>query len=449
MNTGSGGVLNLGSSTSTNARAITLSDNQVKINAPAGNPAITVTDISVNIFTPGTSNPGVSVNASGTRVSQKLIADNVQIGQNPDPAGNNVYIYAQTADGFAAHIRGPYDPSGTLTLGANGTHNSNITLNADGTTTIPNKLTTGHFIAGDALIGDPVAGGTNVYISTNSIRGPGRADGNLVLGANNIATDNITLNADRTTTISTLKSTSALIGPTPSDLNSNFVFINAVSGETVGHIRGPNRHDGSLALGANGNSLSNIVLNADGSTTINGLRDLALTLPLNISNPLPRYYLTDTTTYPVGSPGGINPVWLYLSNDEPLKLISILGNLTTSSRPTNNPPESYSYNDISLLFQRFSLIQVKISFDCYLAQAGFSWAEFFLSPNNGNPTAKFCFITSTVTNPITISFTLQKYVNYDNNTAYLSFIFAKIAPTLSIYFGRADATFFWELTGFV
>lgn len=72
MNTGSGGVLNLGSSTSTNAHAIVLSDNQVKINAPAGNPAITVTDIFVNIFTPGTSNPAISVDASGTTITLPL-----------------------------------------------------------------------------------------------------------------------------------------------------------------------------------------------------------------------------------------------------------------------------------------------------------------------------------------------------------------------------------------
>ena len=76
MNTGSGGILNLGSSTSTNARAIVLSDTQVKINAPytssPTNPAIIITDISVNIFTPGTSNPAISVDASGTTITLPL-----------------------------------------------------------------------------------------------------------------------------------------------------------------------------------------------------------------------------------------------------------------------------------------------------------------------------------------------------------------------------------------
>ena len=72
MNTGSGGVLNLGSSTSTNAHAIVLSDTQVKINAPAGNPAMIITDISVNIFTPGTSNPAISVDTSGITITLPL-----------------------------------------------------------------------------------------------------------------------------------------------------------------------------------------------------------------------------------------------------------------------------------------------------------------------------------------------------------------------------------------
>jgi hypothetical protein len=57
------------------------------------------------------------------------------------------------------------------------------------------------------------------------------------------------------------------------DISENFVFITAFSTDTIGRICGSNRSDGTLQLGANnsGRSSSNIVLNADGSTTINGL----------------------------------------------------------------------------------------------------------------------------------------------------------------------------------
>jgi hypothetical protein len=56
------------------------------------------------------------------------------------------------------------------------------------------------------------------------------------------------------------------------DISENFVFINAFSTDTIGRICGSNRSDGTLQLGANNaGSSSNIVLNADGSTTINGL----------------------------------------------------------------------------------------------------------------------------------------------------------------------------------
>ena len=94
----------------------------------ASNGVITYLDVSAATFN--------KLDASSASVSGKIIAGNVQIGENPDPGGNNVFLYAQTADVFAAHIRGPYDPSGTLTLGANATNLSNIVLNADGTTTI-------------------------------------------------------------------------------------------------------------------------------------------------------------------------------------------------------------------------------------------------------------------------------------------------------------------------
>jgi hypothetical protein len=49
--------------------------------------------------------------------------------------------------------------------------------------------------------------------------------------------------------------------------------------------------------------------------------------------------------------------------------------------------------------------------------------------------------------PITISFTMQKYINYDN-TANLIFKFKRIETSKRIYFRGLDSTF-WELTGLI
>jgi microcystin-dependent protein len=56
-----------------------------------------------------------------------------------------------------------------------------------------------------------------------------------------------------------------------SDPTANFVFINAGAEQTVATVRGSNRPTGTLALGANAASPSNILLNANGSTDIKSL----------------------------------------------------------------------------------------------------------------------------------------------------------------------------------
>jgi len=69
------------------------------------------------------------------------------------------------------------------------------------------------------------------------------------------------------------------------DISENFVFITAFRGETVANVRGSNRSDGTLRLGANAVNSSNIVLNADGSTTI---QNAVFQNPIRVNNTLSR-----------------------------------------------------------------------------------------------------------------------------------------------------------------
>jgi hypothetical protein len=67
------------------------------------------------------------------------------------------------------------------------------------------------------------------------------------------------------------------------DLSENFVFITAFAGQTVANICGSNRSDGTLRLGANAVNSSNILLNADGSTTI---QNAVFQNPIRVNNTL-------------------------------------------------------------------------------------------------------------------------------------------------------------------
>jgi len=161
---------------------------------------------------------------------------------------------------------------------------ANITV-LDASSVLINTLTTTtatvstRFYTKDALIGentnlsDPSA--NFVFIqgvsgeTVGRIRGSDRSDGTLELAAHNDMSSNIVLNANGFTS---MKAT--LIGDNTkyrTDPSANFVFINAGANETVARVRGCNRSDGTLRLGANNIQTSNIVLNADGSTDINSL----------------------------------------------------------------------------------------------------------------------------------------------------------------------------------
>ena len=127
--------------------------------------------------------------------------------------------------------------------------------------------------------------------TVSRIRGPDRSDGTLQLGANSIQNSNIVLKTDGYTS---MKAT--LIGQNTDLTTGNFVTIEGFAGETVSRIRGPNRSDGTLQLGANLSQQSNIVLNADGSCSISK--------PLFVPQRSPTTYTINTfeTFYEITNP---------------------------------------------------------------------------------------------------------------------------------------------------
>ena len=109
------------------------------------------------------------------------------------------------------------------------------------------------------------------------------------------------------------------------DPSQNFVFINAVAGQTVANVRGSNLPNGSLQLGANSTCVNNIILESSG-VTVNAPSNPAITvsdISLNIfkpgtSNPEIRVDVSGTTIYtplppPIFSSVGGAPYMYYSS----------------------------------------------------------------------------------------------------------------------------------------
>jgi len=277
MNDISGGVLNLGSSTNTNAHAIVLSDNQVKINAPYSNPdlikpAMIITDISVNIFTPGTSNPAISVDASRTTIT--ILDVSAETVRRLDASS----AYITNLDVSNATIANlVFSAASVNSLDAS---NGVITYLDVSSATVRRLDASSAYITNLDVSNATIA---NLVFSAASVNSLDASNGVITyldvssatfkrLDASAASID--TLHSTNATVSAGLYAKAALIGDNTntSDPSQNFVFIQAPAGQTFGRVRGPNLSTtGTLKLGANSNSLSNIVLNADGTTTINGL----------------------------------------------------------------------------------------------------------------------------------------------------------------------------------
>jgi hypothetical protein len=87
----------------------------------------------------------------------------------------------------------------------------------------------------------------------------------------------------------------AIIGQN-TDLDSgNYVFINANVSDTFASVRGPNRTNGILRLGANADSSSNIILDNSGTT----IPSLVINNPIHATYTSP-YITTFSWTFPYG-----------------------------------------------------------------------------------------------------------------------------------------------------
>ena len=285
----------------------------------------------------------------------------------------------------------------------------------------------------------------------------------------------------------------------PTDPSQNFVFINAIAGQTVAHVRGSNLSTGTLALGANSTHIDNIVLNANGSTTIGTLTvgdpsglnvyiydsyirgpGLAgnLTLGANansffnivlnadgtttFSNPLILSYSMlgnrHLTTGPIlyspslpwksGFQGG--PPRYHIPPTDPA-FLSALGNDIADV-----PPASIVLS-LTNIIAKYSIIQVNITFDAVSNGGDASTFVFSLLADNFYPSNN---VTRFITIPpypsfYTVSFIMFKGDHYDTSTKYLQFSAQLYLggpnpnPERSINLGNYQNSYTWELFGIV
>jgi hypothetical protein len=275
--------------------------------------------------------------------------------------------------------------------------------------------------------------------------------GNLTLGANVYSFFNLVLNSDGSTTTQALKSISVRVGDSTDilDASANFVYINAPTGTDIGYVRGPNRANGTLQLGANSSQLSNIVLNADGTTTISN------PLILSYSELVNRHLFTGPISYPSlpwksGFRGG--PPQYNIRPLDPGFLNP--GFLSTLGSDIEDLPPS-AILSLTNIIAKYSILQVNITFDAVSNNDIANTYVFSLLADNYYPSNN---VTRFITIPpypsfYTVSFIMFKGNHYNTSTKYLQFsselYLGDPNPAKSINLGNYQYSYTWELFGIV